>query len=86
MATNKPEKHFRFGAVRASVWCDVRNGPSGQPFKSWSVTLDRAYKDAQGEWQNTHSLKEADIPKAVLALERAFEFITSRNEGDDAGE
>ncbi len=79
---NKPEKHFKFGGIRVSVWCDVRKGPSGQEFASRSVTIDRAYKDAGGEWKNTHSLKEGDIPKAVAALQKAYEFITEKK-GDD---
>jgi hypothetical protein len=59
---NKPEKHFKFGGIRASVWCDMRKGPGGQ--------------------------KENDIPKAVAALQKAYEFMTQKK-GDgeeDAGE
>jgi len=83
METNKPEKHFKFGGVRATVWCDVRKSAGGKSFKSRSVTLDRAYKDADGEWKNTHSLKEGDILKAMTALQQAFEFMTQKSDGED---
>lgn len=83
METNKPEKHFKFGGVRATVWCDVRKGTGSKSFKSWSVTLDRAYRDADGEWKNTHSLKEGDILKAQTALQKAFEYITQKSADED---
>lgn len=84
MENKKPEKHFKYGGVRVSVWCDDRKGPDGRSFKSRSVSLDRAYKDADGDWKNTHSLKEGDVPKAVAALQAAFDFITKKDETDDA--
>jgi hypothetical protein len=83
---NKPEKHFRFGGIRVSVWCDMRKGPTGQEFASRSVTMDRAFKDASGQWQNTHSLKENDLPKAIAALQKAYEFMTQKKgDGEEDG-
>jgi hypothetical protein len=75
---NQPEKNFRFGGVRVTVWRDVRKGPGGKSFEARSITLDRAYKDAKGQWQNTHSMKEADVPKAVAALQKAYVYLTER--------
>jgi len=80
MENNKPEKHFRFGPVRASIWRDTRQTADGKQFETASVSLDRAYKDSRGSWQNTHSLRENDIPKAILALNKAFEFITEKED------
>jgi len=51
MENNKPEKHFRLGAVRASVWKGTRKGPNGREFETRSVAIDRAYRDASGEWK-----------------------------------
>jgi hypothetical protein len=83
---NKPEKHFKFGGIRVSVWCDMRKGPGGQSFESRSVTMDRSFKDASGNWQHTQSLKENDIPKAVAALQKAYEFMTQKKgDGEDDG-
>lgn len=79
---NKPEKHIKFGGVRVTIWQDSRQSPSGQTFETWSATVDRAYKDAQGNWKNTNSLRESDIPKAVAALNKAFTYMTEK-EGDD---
>lgn len=78
MENNKPEKNFRLGAVRVSIWKDIRKGPNGREFEARTVTIDRAYKDAGGEWKNTHSLKEADVPKAVAALNKAYLFMLEK--------
>ena len=75
---NRPEKNYKFGAVRASIWKDFKKDGQGRSFETVSVSIDRAYKDAQGRWQNTHSLKENDIPKAILALSKAYQYITEK--------
>ena len=84
--TNKPERHFKFGGVRVSVWRDVRKGPTGASFETRSVTLDRAYKDSNDEWQNTGSMRENDIPKAILALQKAFAYMTEKGTDEPNGE
>jgi hypothetical protein len=84
-SVNRPAKHYRFGSVRVTLWKDARTGPSGQSFDSWSVTIDRAYKDAKGAWQNTGSLRENDLPKAMAALQKAYAYIMEKG-GDDEGE
>jgi len=81
---NPPEKHFKFGGVRVSIWKDARRGPDGRAFESCSVTLDRAYLDKNGKWQNTNSLREGDVPKAIAALQKAFVYLTEK-ESDDIG-
>lgn len=79
---NKPEKHFKFGAVRATIWRDTRRDANGRTFETASISLDRSFKDARGEWQNSKSLRESDIFKAILALLQAYQYLTAR-ENDD---
>lgn len=84
MENNKPEKNFRLGAVRVSVWKDTRRDSKGHEFETRSVTIDRAYKDAGGEWKNTHSLREDDVPKVIAALNKAYLFMLEKEpEADD---
>ena len=80
----KPE-HIKVGPVRLTLWRDTRNGPDGRVFESRTVTLDRAYKDSQGQWQNSSSLRENDIPKAVVALLKAYIQIMEKNAGEPDG-
>ena len=82
--TTRPEKEFRAGAVRVAVWTNQRRNSDGEPFESHRVQLERTYKDAQGNFKTTQSLELNDLPKAVLALTKAYEYLTLRSEESDA--
>ena len=75
---HRPEKSYKFGSVRVSIWKGTRNTRDGRQFETSNVTIDRAYKDADGNWKNTSSLKENDIPRAIAALQAAFVYLTER--------
>lgn len=83
MEKDKPEKHIRFGCVRVTIWKDKRQGPNGTSFVSRSMTIDRSYKSAEGEWKTTSSLRENDVPKAIAALQKAYEFIMGESDQDE---
>ena len=73
---NLPEKKFRAGAVSATVWKNAGKGSQGtEQFEYRSVSFERSYKDPQGNWKTTSSLRMNDLPKALLVLEKAYEFI-----------
>ena len=67
----KPVARFVFGGVSVSVW---------QNEKGRSVSLQRAYKDKDGNWAYTGSLNESDVPKAVAGLWEAYRFLTRREQ------
>ena len=71
----KPEKNIRYGAVRAAIWARTRTRQDGSRFQSKKVILDRSYRDSAGQWRNTSALELNDIPKAILGLQRAYEWI-----------
>ena len=72
----KPEKRFKVGACTASVFGNEIQTEKGKAVVK-SVTLQRAYKDKDGNFQHTTSFKTHDIPKAVLALEKAYDYLVS---------
>ena len=76
----RPEKNFKVGAVRAAVWKHTNTLKDGRTFETHRVVLDRAYKDAKGSWQHTNSFDTKDVPKAVLALQKAFEHIAIKSD------
>ena len=79
---NKPETVFKVGAVRASVFQNtfVRNG---KEIPLPKVVLEVRYKDKTGQWKGTNSLSLNEIPKAILALQQAFQHLSTRK-ADDA--
>ena len=72
----RPERNIKIGAVRAAIWRRSHQKRDGTTFESRKVVLDRSYRDASsGEWKNTASLGVNDIPKAILALQKAYACI-----------
>ncbi len=74
MEKNLPEKDFRAGPVRATVWKNVSKAEDGRTYST--VSIERSYKDQNGEWQKTTSLRLNDLPKASLVLSKAYEYLT----------
>ena len=46
------------------------------------AVFQKRYKDSDGTWKNTGSLDVNDIPKAVLALQEAYEYLTAPRGGE----
>ena len=70
----KPEITFKAGAVRASVFQNLIS-KNGQSIPLPKVVIEVRYKDRTGQWQGTNSLSINDLPKAILALQKAFEYL-----------
>jgi len=84
---NRPVFSVKVGAVRAAIWRNHREAGHGQEFESVQVVLERTYKDRSGSYSSTHSLGINDIPKAVLALTKAYEYLVAHHAGGEgAGE
>ena len=80
---SKPEITFKVGAVRASVFRNiiVKNG---QSIPLPKVVIEVRYKDKTGQWQGTNSLSINDLPKAILALQKAFEYLMEHKQPETA--
>ena len=73
---SQPEITFRHGPCSASVF-ENEYEKGDHKFAVRNVVFQRRYQDKDGNWQTTSSLKVNDIPKAVLVLQKAYEFLTS---------
>lgn len=77
---NKPIQKFRCSGVTASIWENENIGKNNQEIKTYSITLQRAYKDDfNEEWHTTNSLGIHDLPKALLVLQEAYKFLALKN-------
>ena len=83
--TNKPEKKIRSGSVTATIWKNSAARPDGSTGEYYTISLERSYKDKSGQWANTNSLRTNDLPKAVLVLNKAYEFLTLRDASTPTG-
>jgi hypothetical protein len=73
---NRPEKKFKAGAVTATLWKN-----QGEKGSYATVQLSRNYKDGEN-WKSTSSLRAADLPKAALVLQKAYEHLTLESSGE----
>ena len=72
----QPEKKFKVGACTASVFVNEVSTGNGKVVMK-NVVLQRTYKDKDDTFQNTTSFRIDDIPKAVLALNKAYDYLVS---------
>ena len=72
-----PIKKFAVGGIQVAVW--ENEGKEGRNY--YSVSFDKRYKDKNDEWKSSSSLRANDIPKAILALEKAYEFLSLKEPG-----
>ncbi len=81
---NKPTKKFESGGVSVAIWAnqiETANGPKTVD----RVTVERRYKDqATGEWKSTGSFRDNELPRLILALQKAYEHLTfKKRDGEE---
>ena len=70
-----PRARFKAGGIQAAIWDNVSR--EGQLFQT--ITIDRRYKAGE-DWKSTKSLRANDLPKAILALEKAYEYLALKRD------
>ena len=72
---SKPEKRFRCGSCEAAIFENEINR-NGKAMKLKKAVIQKRYKTADDEWKSTYSLDKNDIPKMMLVLSKAYEYLT----------
>ena len=80
----KPDNKFKAWAVTATVWANEMRDKQGKRFSVYTVAFERSYKDRDGNWKSTNSLRVNDIPKLQLVAQEAYENLV-RKGGEDNG-
>lgn len=76
-----PVKQFRVGTVSLAVWENEYDGNVVQ-----SYTLSKSYKDKDGNWKNSNSLKSSELIFAITALQLALGDKYIKGDNQDKGE
>ena len=76
----RPEQSFKCGACEAAIF-ENEVARNGAKVKIKKVSFQKRYKSSEGEWKTTYSLDVNDIPKAILALSKAYEYLVLGNNG-----
>jgi len=84
MGQKHPDKKFKAGAITATVWKNKGTTSIGEETEYFTISFERTYKDkTTGEWRKTSSLRQTDLPKAVLVLSKAYEHLTLQEADHD---
>ena len=73
----RPEISFKVGAVRAAIFRNqIQRG--SQTISIGKVVLEVRYRDKDGNWKSTHSMSANELPKAILALQKAYDYLMTQ--------
>jgi hypothetical protein len=77
---SSPKQVIRVGAVNVSIF-ENTIVKDGKMMVIPKAVFQVRYKDKHtGEWKSTSSLSVNDIPKAISALQKAYQFLTEKDQ------
>ncbi len=76
-----PVAKFRAGQVASAVWQNTIQ-VKGKAITILKATVQRRYKDKEGNWQSSGSFSRNEIPLAIHCLQQAFEKIIETQHED----
>jgi hypothetical protein len=74
----KPVHKIRAGQVSCALW-ENEITVSGRKIKVLKASVERRYKDSDGEWKSSGSFGRNEIPLVVYCLQKAFDHIIDDN-------
>ena len=82
-----PIEKFKAGQVSAAIW-ENKVMMNGRETVMLKASIQRRYKDKNGEWKSSNSFGRNEIPLAIYCLQKAFDKIIEKqnhasNEGSD---
>ena len=75
----RPIITYRMGSCDAAIWRNV-NDQDGQSVAHYSVTLQRRYRDKDGNWKDATSWYPGHLPQLILLLIRCTWWIASQED------
>ena len=72
-----PLEKFKAGQVSAAIW-ENKVMVNGKETVMLKASIQRRYKDKNGEWKSTTSFGRNEIPLAIYCLQKAFEKIIEK--------
>jgi len=72
-----PIAKFKAGQTSSAVW-ENQIQVKGQSITILKATVQRRYKDQDGNWQSSGSFSRNEIPLAIYCLQKAFEKIIEK--------
>ena len=86
MAGKKPTTKFKAGRVSTALWENEITTKTGGKATVLKATVQRRYRDKDGNWQSSGSFSRNEIPLAIYCLQKAFDKIIETQIDSDNGD
>ena len=77
MTGQTPTAKFKAGQVSSALW-ENEIEVKGRTVTILKATVQRRYKDQDGNWQSSGSFSRNEIPLAIYCLQKAFDKIIEK--------
>ncbi len=78
----KPVAKFRAGQVSAAIW-ENEITVNGKKAVMLKASIERRFKDKDGQWKSSTSFSRNEIPLAIYCLQKCFEHIIEAQQDED---
>jgi len=78
-----PVAKFKAGQVSSALW-ENQIQVKGASVTILKATVQRRYKNKEGDWQSSGSFSRNEIPLAIYCLQKAFEKIIELQKEESA--
>ena len=81
----KPVAKFRAGQVSSALW-ENEITVNGRKVTMLKASVQRRYKDRDGQWKSSGAFSRNEIPMAIYCLQIAFDKIIETQIGEGSGD
>ena len=86
MTGQRPVAKFTAGQVSAAIWENEVTTKAGKQVTMLKATVERRYRDRDGNWKSSGSFSRNEIPLAVYCLQKSFEHMIEGQKDDSVEE
>jgi hypothetical protein len=83
MAGQRPVAKFTAGQVSAAIWENEVTTKAGTKVVILKATVERRYKDRDGQWKSSGSFSRNEIPFVIYCLQKSLDHIITARQQED---
>jgi hypothetical protein len=82
MAGQRPVAKFRAGQVSAAIW-ENEITVNGKKMTMLKATVERRFKDKDGQWKSSNSFSRNEIPFVIYCLQKSLDHIIGSQQDEE---
>jgi len=75
-----PDISFETGSCRAAIFYNEIQ-KNGETLNIPNIVITRSYLDKNNEWKTTSTFRLNDLPKLIIVVSKAYDYLTSKKKG-----